>query len=244
MYNVDVVIISWAKTKELYDITWNGLSSLFGCKPTMAYHAYVVESNPDVTYDQFNSDVHTCTTIHPTTEFGYNKYLNIGRRLGKSEYVVLCNNDLTYDCGWAANIIREMNKDADLLSASPWCPQIHRDRHKKGNVGNCVYGYSIITKVTGWCIFQKRKIYDLLGDLDERFVFWYSDNDYCMTIREKGIKHALVINSWVEHHGKRVGKTADNVLSKEKLRTYTSLQKKIFLNKWKNINNILVSPKD
>lgn len=97
MRRVDVVIISWAKTEELHQITKNGLDTLFNSTfqyvAPITFHVYIVESNPDVNYDEYNQYkwMHSCTTIHPNEEFGYHKYLNIGRRAGKSPYVALCN---------------------------------------------------------------------------------------------------------------------------------------------------------
>ena len=50
--------------------------------------------------------------------------LNLGIKAGKSQYVVLCNNDLTFEKNWASIIINAMQLDKDLLSASPFCPQV------------------------------------------------------------------------------------------------------------------------
>ena len=79
-------------------------------------------------------------------------------------------------------------------------------------------------------IFQKRKIYEQTGLFDERFTFWYADNDYSETIKKLGIKHALVLNSVVEHIE---SKTLNGKDSNTK-RKLTIEQKKIFDLKWKN----------
>ncbi len=125
MKHVDVVIISWARNKELEQITKDGLNTLFESEENITFHAYVVESNKDVNYDEYNQSYrrHTTTTIHPEEKFGYHKYLNIGRKAGNSPYVVLCNSDLTYEKGWASNIIKATEVYPRFLSASPWCPQ-------------------------------------------------------------------------------------------------------------------------
>ena len=53
--NIDVVIISWAKNDELLKITKDGLDTLFESdNGDIAFHAYVVESNSDVDYDEYN----------------------------------------------------------------------------------------------------------------------------------------------------------------------------------------------
>ena len=100
MKHVDVVIISWARNEELLKVTKDGLDSLFRSdSKDVAFHAYVIESNPEINYKEYDekSWMHSCTTIHPEVPFGYHRYLNIGRRAGNSPYVVLCNSDLTYE---------------------------------------------------------------------------------------------------------------------------------------------------
>lgn len=235
MKNVDVVIISWARNEELRQVTKRGLDSLFGSEPNedVTFHAYVVESNPDVNYDEYNQSYrrHTTTTIHPNQEFGYHKFLNIGRRAGKSSYVALCNSDLSYEKNWASNIIRVMELYPQFLSASPWCPQTqgNNDQH----INQVYQGFRVRGELAGWCIFQQRKIYDIIGELDERFSFWYCDNDYSLELQKNNIAHCLVPSSIVNHHEKNLGKTGET-LSSEDQRKITVDQQSVFMEKWGN----------
>jgi hypothetical protein len=232
MKTVDVVIISWAKDEELLQVTKNGLDTLFDSEDgDIAFHAYVVETNPDVNYDEYNQNkwMHSCTTIHPNQEFGYHKFLNIGRRAGTSPYVVLCNSDLTYEKGWASQIIQVMESMPHVLSASPWCPQTQGD-YREHN-GALYAGHRVRGELAGWCIFQQRKIYDIIGELDERFKFWYCDNDYSMELQSKNISHVLVTASVVNHHEKSLGKTGVT-LSPAQQYDITHAQSVIFEEKW------------
>lgn len=233
MKNVDVVIISWAKNEELLQVTRNGLDSLFKSEPNddVTFHAYIVESNPDVNYDEYNRTYrrHTCTTIHPNQEFGYHKFLNIGRRAGNSPYVVLCNSDLTYENGWSSEIIRVMEFFPDILSASPWCPQTQGSNQE--HIGKIYEGHRVRGELAGWCIFQQRKIYEQIGELDERFKFWYCDNDYSMDLQSKKIRHVLVPSSVVNHHEKNLGKTGETLNQQEQY-NITMAQAEVFEQKW------------
>ena len=234
MKHVDVVIISWAKNDELLQIAKNGLDSLFKSDwNDIAFHAYIVESNKDIKYEDMpeyqKKWMHSVQTIHPDTEFGYHKYLNIGRKAGNSPYVVLCNSDLTFGKGWASSIIQVMEHYPQFLSASPWCPQTQGD--SSSAIGNVYEGYQVRGEIAGWCIFQQRKIYETLGDLDERFKFWYCDNDYSCELQLKNIMHCLVPHSIVNHHENRVGKTADTLSPSENFEI-TEAQRVIFENKW------------
>jgi hypothetical protein len=210
MKHVDVVIISWAKNDELLQVTRESLDSLFGSEPGMdvTFHAYVVESNHLINYDNFNQSYrrHTTTTIHPEGPFGYHKYLNIGRKRGTSPYVVLCNSDLSYENDWASNIIKVMEQYPKIKSASPWCPQVQGDN--TGIWENKIFiGYNVRDELAGWCIFQQREIYDQIGDLDERFKFWYCDRDYGLELKSRNIPHCLITTSVVNHHSNHTGKT-------------------------------------
>ena len=233
MKNVDVVIISWAKDGELRKVTEDGLDSLFNSDSLdISFHAYIVESNLDVNYETYNKKYwrHTCTTIRPDDkQFGYHKYLNQGRKLGKSEYVVLCNNDLTYEKNWASKIIDVMEKNPSIMSASPWCPQTQGDNSQFS--GLHFNGYRVRGELAGWCIFQKRSLYEIIGDLDEQFTHWYCDNDYGTTLQHKGIIHSLVCDSVVNHHDKILGKTHEIFDQQYQIKT-TVLQKEKFDKKW------------
>jgi len=232
MKHVDVVIISWAKDYELLSTTVKGLNSLFKSESSdIAFHAYVVESNMNVEYDEYNrSDWnHTCTTVRPGGEFGYHKYLNIGRRLGNSKYVVLCNSDLVYEPGWASSLIKVMEENPKILSASPWCSRTLGSN--VNHIGNVYTGYKVRDEIAGWCIFQKREIYEIIGDLDEKFTHWYCDNDYAMTIKEKDIIHCLVPDALVNHHCELLGAT-HKTFDLDYQKKTTGDQQIIFQKKW------------
>jgi GT2 family glycosyltransferase len=235
MKHVDVVIISWARNEELLQITKNGLDSLFESENDVTFHAYVVESNKDIRYEDMREYqmkwMHSIKTIHPEEEFGYHKYLNIGRRAGNSPYIVLCNSDLTYENNWASNIIKVMETLPRFLSASPWCPQTQGSN--QSNLENIFEGYRVRGELAGWCIFQQRKIYDKIGELDERFSFWYCDNDYSLELQKNGISHCLVPSSVVNHHEKNLGKTGETLTESDQ-RKITVEQEAVFMNKWRN----------
>ena len=231
MKHVDVVIISWAKDEDLLQVTKDGLNSLFDSEQEIAFHAYVVESNKEINYDEYNSNqsIHTIKTIHTDLPFGYHRYLNLGRREGDSPYVVLCNSDLTYEKGWAMEIIRAMDFDSKYLSASPWCPQTQGPNSEL--VDQIFEGYRVRGELAGWCIFQQRSIYDRINELDEQFEFWYCDNDYSIQIEKAGIKHCLVCNSVVNHHDGNLGKTGKS-LSNEDQYKITNGQIDVFSKKY------------
>lgn len=232
MYNVDIVILSWAKNDKLKNITEKGIRTLLKSENPndIKFHIFLLESNVHVKYD-FPDNVHV---KYMNDNFGYHKYMNIGRKIGNSEYVVLCNNDLRYQKNWAINIIKEMETDNDLLSACPIEPITNLiPKH----FTNEKYGYETRKFVNGWCIFQKREIYNIIGDLDEKFEFWCCDDDYGMTLEKHNIKHALIKTSIVNHDengGKSLQELTPDITNK-----YTRGGLEIFKQKYGHYPNYL-----
>ncbi len=223
---IDVCIVSYAKTDELKSITEEGIQTLLLSEDNIQFNIFVVESNKDVSYNNYPNT----KTIYTELPFGYHRYLNLAVREGKSDYVVLCNSDLTYEKGWASEIIKAMVSDPSLLSTSPFCPQTQNLERFKGS--NVHYGYIVREQLAGWCIFQKREIYKKIIELDERFDFWFCDDDYSMELKKNDIKHALVLSSVVNHHSERIGATISSVSTLEEKEILTNGQYGKFEQKW------------
>lgn len=226
--NIDIIILSYAKNNELKQLTEQTISSLRASEDPaqIQFNIVVIESNNHLKPYQFNHSL----TIYPDTEFGYNKYLNIGLRATSNQYVCLCNNDLIFHKGWASEIWNVMNKHPLIKSANPFCDQFNyqtpitnNKQLVEGSTANLFKGI-----LTGWCIFIKRELIDIIGYFDERFSFWYADRDYGKTILAHKIKHALVINSKVTH----LGNKSHNAISKKTLQQFTHDQKAVYENKW------------
>lgn len=222
MIEVDIVIISYAKTPELWEATIDGILSILQSEEQISFNIFVVESNKDITYN-----IPNVSTIHTDEPFNYNRYLNIGIGHGSAEYIFLANNDLTYEKGWASEIVLQMRENPLLLSASPFCPQTqHKSdwEHKEVHEGN-----SVRRELAGWAIFQQRKIYKIIGMLDDGCDFWYSDNLYQVQLQKYGITHALITNSIVNHHEHNLGKTGTSILDQATMTEYTVGQYEKFI---------------
>lgn len=194
MHEVDVVILSWAKTPQLKKITIMGIVTLLRSEnpKDVKFNVFLLESNINARYN-FPDNI---KVVYMNDKFGYHKFMNIGRKMGNAKYVVLCNNDLRFQRNWASNIIKEMEADNELLSACPVEPIVNMlPKH----FTNEKYGYETRKFINGWCIFQRRDIYDIIGDLDEQFEFWCCDDEYGMVLENNNIKHALIKTSIVNH---------------------------------------------
>ena len=224
---IDIIILSYAKTDELKQTTLNCVESLLVSEnpESIVFETLVVESNTQMKPYQYPGT----KTIYPDTVFGYNKFMNIGIGLTGNLYVCLCNNDLIFHSGWAAEILKAFDKYPDIESANPYSDNYDYDiRIKNGdNVFRQDKNFDINGVLMGWCIFVKRSIFKKTGLLDERFRFWYADRDYDITLRKHRIKHALVKSSIVTH---LACQSHDLLLDKKE--ELTEGQWEVFQEKW------------
>ncbi len=207
---IDIVIVSYAKNEYCESLTRDCINSLLLSEPNAEsiFNIIVVESNPSVKWEKMSPCVVTYEAVLP---YGYHKFLNYGRKKGNSEWVALCNNDLQFTEGWFSKILQASSIDPSVLSFSPLCPLTQANLENKG----LVYGYQVRQEISGWCIVQKRSIYNIIGDLDEDFYHWNCDSDYSMTLFKNEIKHVLVTDSVVIHHNQNTGKTTENTVESD-----------------------------
>lgn len=230
---VDVVIVSYSVNHACVETTRKCIESLLLSEfdAENIFNIIVVESNPEKKWEYLSSSVKTYESPLP---YGYNKFLNFGRKQGNSDWVVLCNNDLIFEKNWFANILNVSIANPDVLSFSPICPLTQKLYGIDVNSGNYL-GYQIRRQISGWCIIHKRLIYEKIGDLDESFIHWFCDNDYAATLFFSNIKHVLVTSSIVYHHSETIGNTTKSVVnSQEELNEITVHAQNLFNHKYKN----------
>ncbi len=201
---IDIIILSFAKDEKLKGLTDQTIDTLLKSEDPaeIEFNIIVIESNKSLKPYQYPGT----TTMYPDVSFGYHKYMNIGIKASSADYVCLCNNDLIFHKGWAKAILTAMQNNPEMLSVSPYCANFHK---KEGfdETGPPLEGYEGV--LVGWCIFVKRKIFDTIGMLDEKLIFWYCDADYCNTIQKYHIKNYLIPASKVTHLGSESLKTVD-----------------------------------
>lgn len=220
---IDIIFLSYSKNEYLKGLTIQSIDTLINSedKDKIEFNIIVIESNKELSPYQFENT----TTIYPHEEFGFHKYLNIGIRLTNSKYVCLCNNDLIFHKNWAAEILIAMEYDSNILSAVPYCMNFHKEKGFELNAPP-LEGY--FGTLTGWCIFVKRSIFEIIGPLDENFVFWYCDYDYCNTLEKFNVKNVLVSTSFVTHIGSESLKTVDD----KEYKKLTQIPRYYFNYKW------------
>ena len=69
----------------------------------------------------------------------------------------------------------------------------------------------------------------MIGEFDEKFKFWYQDNDYAMNLMKHNIPHYLINTSKVRHEFSQ----SHGLLEDKKVEMTHGLQQ-VFLEKWQN----------
>jgi len=204
MEDVDVVLVSDAKTDSLKKITERAIKSLGEIS------VFVVESNRNVKYTG-------AKMIYPSCGFSYNSYLNLGARAGIGKYIFFGNNDLVFERDSLSTLLRYA-KLLGLNSVSPLCPDTHKKLIELGADG-VLYGYRIGVQFCGWAFMWSRELYERLGGLDEAQTFWCSDNVVVEQLKQAREEHALITRSIVAHLGR--GKNTLKTVQEETFYEYT-----------------------
>lgn len=204
--NVDIIILSCGSSDELRTVTNNAIQSLRSSEfsETVNFNILVIESHKEIKPYQYPGS----RTIYPKAKFGFHRYVNIGIKSTKSEYVCVCNNDLIFERHWASKMLEQFSKDDTLLSASPYCPITH-PFFEISSPTDVVYGYEVRKHIAGWCLFVKRDLLSKIGLFDPQYRFWYADNDFANTLQKNSVKHGLVLTSHVMHLGSATLETID-----------------------------------
>jgi GT2 family glycosyltransferase len=224
---MDIVIVSNAVTQELRGLTENCLYSLRYSEIDgfVSFNIVVIESSRlAADYSSYGAQ-----TVYPTSTFGYHKYLNIGIRMTSAPYICICNNDLVFGEHWASEIVSAFINNPLLVSASPFCGMHHPKLGLMPDSGLC-YGYQVGREVAGWCIAFRRDILDTTGYLDEKFRFWYADNDFSNTLKLHSLRHALVTSSRVDHLVSQTLRTE----TEERIKLLTIGERSYYQYKWEN----------
>lgn len=193
---IDIIIISYAQTDELKEVTQNAISSLMASEDPelIQFNVIVVESEKSIAPYQYPNS----KTVYPEVPFGYHRYLNIGIAMTSAPFICLCNNDLVFHENWATEILKPFFQFTDVFSACPFCTIHHPNEGFKQDDGIKI-GYRIREELVGWCIFLRRDLLLKIGKLDENYIFWAADNDYANTLNVLRFPHILVTSSKVDH---------------------------------------------
>ena len=226
----DIIILSLVKDNESFYRTKHCIDSYRETADSIINKILVIETNKDADYEKLILDSKV-KVIKPGIEFNYNKFFNIALEQCQAEYIFGPNNDLIIQPDCLQTILKEFQTNPEIHSISPIDRNWHR--HTKmylPNDNKLYYGYDVSLHMFGCAFAARRSIFEKIGYLDERFYFFYQDNDYIECLRRCDLLHGV-------HTGARVihGSGKSNNIADKKFQ-YTPenmhIQGEIFKEKW------------
>ena len=190
MVHVDAIILTDSRdpttTQLTIDTIYNSISSV---------NIVVMESGDLYPYHHINA------YIKYSEKFNYNQSINVAMSLCLGNWVIISNDDVTYHPNWFNEIMDVHKERSDIESFSPRDTVLHKIwfPHLFPNKETYQEGYKVTELLQGWCIVIKRTAFDKIMPLDEQFDMYYQDNDFAESLKQKGIKHALVKNAKADH---------------------------------------------
>jgi len=221
---IDVIILSYAKNNSIIKMNNNCIDSLNNSSDQHTFNIFLIETDSTKEYKYEQKNV---TVIQPKIEFNYNKFLNIGIKECKNEWILISNNDTIYHKNFLESLLDANNQDPEILSMSPMDDDWHRHKLFDKSI-SIYYGYRTSYEVAGWSILVKKSAIEEINGFDEQFTFWYQDNDYAMSLQKNNIKHALITNSKVTHLLSR----SHGLIEPEKKFEMTDGLGVTYMNKW------------
>jgi len=192
METVDVIILSNTANFEYYGKLKKCIATLKSSS-NIETNIIVIETNKKLRGKDLKLPIDTFY-IPEDEEFNYNKFLNYGLTFCKHDYLCISNNDVYYNKDVLYTLVDHLT---EYDSVSPWDDNSTWRFHQTKDIH---VGFSTRAFVTGWCIVTKRDTIDRIGGkFDERFSFWFQDDDYSKLLEANDLTHALIGNVSVWH---------------------------------------------
>jgi len=133
-------------------------------------------------------------------ERGFTKTVNDGLRQTTDEDVCILNDDISrFQHGWLRTLRKGLYSRPRYGIAGPGGRSASESR--EGHVG--MQGIKVCHHLSFWCVLIRRQVLDDVGLLDERYIHYCSDNDYCDRIHRRKWKCVWIKSVYLEHkhHG-------------------------------------------
>lgn len=230
MKAIDVIILTDSSKEQSLMRCKRTIRTLHDSELERSFYITVIDSAPAHNRNAFLGDVlnYECTY----GQFNYNANLNKAFKYVFSQWVVISNDDVSYEKNWLTEIFKVHEQRPDIHSFSPKDPMLYAlyyPMHFLGSYNTYLESYRVTEALQGWCLVIKKESLEKIAPLDEQFDMYYQDNDYAEMLKKHGIKHALCRHSIAVHLNTA---NISNPISPEKASKMAYDEKK-FREKWK-----------
>lgn len=196
---VDVVILAFTLDEEVFEMNLRAIRSLRGSEPDIDFRVCLVESNPEWQSLGFEYDPDTSVLV-PDEPFNFNRFNNHGMRRGQADWILFSNNDVVFHPGWCSAMLSAHAARPELVCLCPMDPtSLHTPPGTFAGERDAVPGYLVRVHFTGWCFMVRREVFEVTGPFDERFDYYFADDDFTLTLRRHDLLNAVVPAAQVQH---------------------------------------------
>ncbi len=207
-------------------LTWNALAYTRRCLATLRDHTdlsvnevIVVDNGSTDGTVRFLETLDWIRLIKNRRNLGFVKGNNVGISASDpNSDVILLNNDIEiYQRGWLEKLqaaaysdgrigvagCRLVQPGGKLLHAGTYMPLNSFWGQQIGSGEKDVNQYNQTREVEGVvfaCVYIKRAVLEAVGPLDESYVSYFEDSDYCLMAREKGYTTVCCGDVTLVHH--------------------------------------------
>lgn len=207
-------------------LTWNGLEYTRRCIESIRahtrnveYHLLVVDNGSSDGTLEWLREQQDITLIANERNLGFTRGNNQGLAATPPDHdVLLLNNDtLIIQDHWLAHLRDVANSRRDIGIAG--CTLLHANgllQHAGTYMpGDSFWGHQVgggetyvgqypgvreVEGITGACMYIRREVRAAIGGLDEAYVSYFEDTDYCLRARQAGFKVVCTGGTQVVHY--------------------------------------------
>lgn len=197
---VDVVFLSKALDEGDIDRCQRAIDTCRKGAGKYKVNIIVIEQNVGAKYTNVDK------LIYKTEKFNYNGFANYGAKLGKASWIMIANNDLTFEDNWLKPLLEAHN---DVVS--PHNPSDIRQQL----LAPIEAGHTNGRHLSGWCFMISRDLWQEIGGFDDDVEFWCSDDVVIEQVAALGVQPVVVKASVVHHSG---SETLDRLPNREDMK--------------------------
>ena len=198
---IDVIFLSYSKTKELYEMTKTAIRSLVDNNPEFDFNICVVQTvdNKFGDAEYFGGGVQV---IHPNIRFHYNDFLKLAYKQmeHKSKVILISNDDVYYRKGSIKELLSGTKHFMVCSSKNP-DSRFNRGLQSKYTTGYHK-GYRTSEHFSGWSHLINKDIFKYIDVEDfwhSNFGGYFQDNWICHLGMIHNVPMGLCADSVVEH---------------------------------------------
>jgi len=157
--------------------------------------------------------------------------VNKGLRAARGRFFLWLNDDTVLAPGWLEGLLKAAS-GRGVGAAGPMTDDMAPPEQVCAPFRTRASGRTAkVAFLGGFCFLLKRGAAERAGMLDERFVWGWEDMDYCLRLRQAGVRLALARDVFVHHAGNRTIRT----IPAPARRRMDVRNRRLITRKWRNI---------